>query len=415
MLLAGVVVLEDRRSAGRRAAALVAGAAGGGVILLFLLLNIEIADYYATGPTIMFRFGVTLAQDLTYTIGWLVFGMVLLGGRHRHRQPAGARRGRGAHRGDDVQVLPLRPRLARGPVPRRLVRRPGDVARAGVARAAEVRAVEAEERHDARAPVAMLALIVVALGAIVARRSRTDRLRGSSGRVDDRRHRPAPPRDRRGAARRRLAVPRRAPRGRAGGRGRPGDLRLVTDSGAPVPYLLVYPSQPGSGVDRRLAALDSRRRRKTSGFEVDLGAQRQVDATQLASGPAGAVPEAGAARGQRRPRALDDAGRGRHAVRSAGRTAAPGHAAVHGRRVSLPARHLGRHATAAAAAAVTARARLALPHAPLSAATLPVVVERRPSEPGVSRYRLTLPAARRCRSWRSCSTSAAATSSGTRW
>jgi uncharacterized membrane protein len=50
----------------------------GAVILLFLLLNIEIADYYATGPSIMFRFGVTVSQDLTYTIGWLAFGMVLL-------------------------------------------------------------------------------------------------------------------------------------------------------------------------------------------------------------------------------------------------------------------------------------------------------------------------------------------------
>jgi hypothetical protein len=49
-----------------------------GVVLLFLLLNIEIADFYAAGPTIMFRFGVTVAQDLTYTIGWLMFGMALL-------------------------------------------------------------------------------------------------------------------------------------------------------------------------------------------------------------------------------------------------------------------------------------------------------------------------------------------------
>jgi uncharacterized membrane protein len=48
------------------------------VILLFLLLNIEIADYYATGPQITFRFGVSVSQDLTYTIGWLVFGMLLL-------------------------------------------------------------------------------------------------------------------------------------------------------------------------------------------------------------------------------------------------------------------------------------------------------------------------------------------------
>src|SRR3954471_6291681 len=49
------------------------------VVMLFLLLNIEVADYYATGPEIAFRFGVTLAQDLTYTLAWLVFGMALLG------------------------------------------------------------------------------------------------------------------------------------------------------------------------------------------------------------------------------------------------------------------------------------------------------------------------------------------------
>jgi uncharacterized membrane protein len=48
------------------------------VILLFLLLNIEIADFYAVGPSLMLRFGVTVSQDLTYTIGWLSFGMLLL-------------------------------------------------------------------------------------------------------------------------------------------------------------------------------------------------------------------------------------------------------------------------------------------------------------------------------------------------
>jgi uncharacterized membrane protein len=47
-------------------------------ILLFILLNIEIADYYAVGPALAFRFGVTLSQDLTYTIGWLAFGMLML-------------------------------------------------------------------------------------------------------------------------------------------------------------------------------------------------------------------------------------------------------------------------------------------------------------------------------------------------
>src|SRR5207244_2911594 len=50
----------------------------GAVVILFILLNIEVADFYATGPEITFRFGVTLAQDLTYTIGWLLFGLALL-------------------------------------------------------------------------------------------------------------------------------------------------------------------------------------------------------------------------------------------------------------------------------------------------------------------------------------------------
>jgi len=59
-----------------------------GVILLFLLLNIEIADFYATGPEITFRFGVSIAQDLTYTLGWLIFGLGLLAaGIYLHNRP----------------------------------------------------------------------------------------------------------------------------------------------------------------------------------------------------------------------------------------------------------------------------------------------------------------------------------------
>jgi uncharacterized membrane protein len=49
-----------------------------GTVLLFLLLNIEIADYYATGPRLTFRFSATLAQDLTYTLGWGFFALSLL-------------------------------------------------------------------------------------------------------------------------------------------------------------------------------------------------------------------------------------------------------------------------------------------------------------------------------------------------
>jgi uncharacterized membrane protein len=59
-----------------------------GVILLFLLLNIEIADFYSTGTEISFRFGVNIAQDLTYTVGWLIFGLCLLAaGIYLHNRP----------------------------------------------------------------------------------------------------------------------------------------------------------------------------------------------------------------------------------------------------------------------------------------------------------------------------------------
>jgi uncharacterized membrane protein len=64
-------------------------APAGAVILLFIVLNIEIADFYATGPEMMFRFGATLAQDLTYTIGWLAFGILLLSGSIYVKTPTG--------------------------------------------------------------------------------------------------------------------------------------------------------------------------------------------------------------------------------------------------------------------------------------------------------------------------------------
>jgi len=50
----------------------------GATVLLFLLLNIEIADFYAVGPTITFNFNANLAQDLTYTLGWAVFAIAVL-------------------------------------------------------------------------------------------------------------------------------------------------------------------------------------------------------------------------------------------------------------------------------------------------------------------------------------------------
>ena len=50
-----------------------------GSLLLFFLLNIEIADYFSTGPTLTFNFlSSSLAQDLTYTIGWALFAIAML-------------------------------------------------------------------------------------------------------------------------------------------------------------------------------------------------------------------------------------------------------------------------------------------------------------------------------------------------
>jgi len=78
LLVAGWLLLrlDDRLVAGLPRTS--TGAFAGGGILLFLLLNIEIADFYAEGPTFTLRFGARLDQDLTFTIGWLVFGLGLL-------------------------------------------------------------------------------------------------------------------------------------------------------------------------------------------------------------------------------------------------------------------------------------------------------------------------------------------------
>lgn len=79
LLVAGrvLVTTDDRLVSGlpRLSSLFPAGA----VVLLFYLLNIEIADYFATGPTITFDFfSSTLAQDLSYTLGWAVFAVALL-------------------------------------------------------------------------------------------------------------------------------------------------------------------------------------------------------------------------------------------------------------------------------------------------------------------------------------------------
>jgi len=52
---------------------------GAGAVLLFLLLNIEIADCFSTGPALTFNLmHGNLAQDLSYTLGWALFAVVML-------------------------------------------------------------------------------------------------------------------------------------------------------------------------------------------------------------------------------------------------------------------------------------------------------------------------------------------------
>lgn len=81
-LLAGAWLLsrtEDRLSAGLPRLSTLLSAAGG--VLLFLLLNIEIADFFSEGPTLTFGFlsgRATLAEGLTYTLGWGIFALALL-------------------------------------------------------------------------------------------------------------------------------------------------------------------------------------------------------------------------------------------------------------------------------------------------------------------------------------------------
>jgi uncharacterized membrane protein len=52
-----------------------------GTILCFLMLNVEIADYFATGPALTFDFTGNLARDMTYSIAWSLFalGLILVG------------------------------------------------------------------------------------------------------------------------------------------------------------------------------------------------------------------------------------------------------------------------------------------------------------------------------------------------
>lgn len=60
----------------KQARAAITGAA---TIILFVLLNIEIADFYSTGEALTFNFlSSSLAQELTYTMSWAIFAIMML-------------------------------------------------------------------------------------------------------------------------------------------------------------------------------------------------------------------------------------------------------------------------------------------------------------------------------------------------
>ena len=49
-----------------------------GTLLLFLLLNIEIADIFGDGQYLRFDFSGNFARDMTYSLAWAIFALVLL-------------------------------------------------------------------------------------------------------------------------------------------------------------------------------------------------------------------------------------------------------------------------------------------------------------------------------------------------
>jgi uncharacterized membrane protein len=49
------------------------------VVVIFVWINLEIADWFATGPTLAFSFERMPARDLATSIAWAVYALVLLG------------------------------------------------------------------------------------------------------------------------------------------------------------------------------------------------------------------------------------------------------------------------------------------------------------------------------------------------
>lgn len=60
-----------------------------GAVLGFLLMNIEIADFFSTGPALTFEFSGNLARGMTYSIAWGAFALgLLIVGIWKRQRPA---------------------------------------------------------------------------------------------------------------------------------------------------------------------------------------------------------------------------------------------------------------------------------------------------------------------------------------
>jgi hypothetical protein len=169
------------------------------------------------------------------------------------------------------------------------------------------------------------------------------------------------------------------------------DLRLFTDGDQPVPYLLMHP--PSGEPEWVLGdVLSVPATKKTSGFEVDLGSIHTIDRVRVLEVPAPYLKRV----------TLEGSGdRTRWTMLLA-----------EGTLFDLPSENLVQDALAFTPGAYRylriifddtnsgrvpaprlVRARRISPATPPPAAAIPATVERRASEPGVSRYRVRLPAA----------------------
>lgn len=76
LLLAAALLRGGEWAERHRLPAILSAASG---ILLFVLVNVEIADFYSPGTALTFRLsGGGLAEDMTYSLAWGVFALILL-------------------------------------------------------------------------------------------------------------------------------------------------------------------------------------------------------------------------------------------------------------------------------------------------------------------------------------------------